>query len=364
MLLVAVTAVSQAVGAHWQDKFGAGNSQSQQVQDLLSARFPARAGDTADVVFKTPTPVTDPATRTAIATALAGFQGLAHVSGVLAPFQVPAQISRDGHTAYGTVQFDPSTVDLPKSAVQKVVAVGRAANHPGLQVELGGRPIDSVVSAKPGSSEGVGILAAIIILLVAFGSVAAMGLPILTALLGVGVGFGAADLLSRVLVIPSFGTELAAMIGIGVGVDYALFIVTRYRRGLQAGHTSREAVVRSMATSGRAVLFAGCTVVLSLLGMLLPGQPFIYGLSFGAISAVALVMTSAHDVVIGAGPSGPSDDGPELDIRCDLAAIEGWTGSRRADQEPAMARLSASRASALSPRMRLIVLESESRSRT
>jgi len=293
VLLVVVTGVSQAVGAHWQDKFGGGNSQSQQVQNLLSAKFPAKAGDTADVVFRTGVVVTDPSVRHEITTTLARFDGMPHVSGVISPFAGPGQISQDGHIAYGTIQFDNTTIHLPKSSIQKVVDIGKAANKPGFEVELGGQPIDYVVSAKPGSSEGIGIFAAIIILLIAFGSAIAMGLPIVTALLGVGIGFGIVDLLSRVLVIPSFGTELAAMIGIGVGIDYALFIVTRYRQFLQDGYDPRESIVRSMATSGKAVLFAGCTVVISLLGMLLLGQPFVFGLSFGAIAAVLLVMGSA-----------------------------------------------------------------------
>ena len=299
VLLIVVSGVSQTVGAHWQDKFGSGNSQSQQVQNLLSARFPARAGDTANVVFKTAAPVTDPATRQEIVATLARFVGLPHVTGVQSPFDAPGQIGGGGHIAFGVIQFDNTTIHLPKSAIQRVVDIGRSADRPGLQVELGGQPIDYVVSAKVGSSTAIGILAAMLILLVAFGSVIAMGLPILTALLGVGIAFGIVGLLSRVLIIPTFGTELAAMIGIGVGIDYALFVVTRYRQGLHEGHAPRDAVVLSMATSGRAVLFAGCTVVISLLGMLLLGQPFIYGLSFGAISAVVLVMGAALTLLPG-----------------------------------------------------------------
>ncbi|HZQ57631.1 MAG TPA: MMPL family transporter [Acidimicrobiales bacterium] len=293
LLLIVVTAVSQSVGAHWRDKFGSGHSPSQQVQDLLATKFPARAGDSADVVFKTAGSVTAPAQRAAVVATMSRFRGLAHVSGVQSPFDVPGQVSRDGHIAAGTVQFDNTTINLPKSAIQKVVDIGRAVNRPGFQVELGGQPIDYVVSAKPGSSEAIGILAAIVILLIAFGSVIAMGLPIGTALIGIGIGAGIVTLLSHGLIVPSFGTELAAMIGIGVGIDYALFIVTRYRQGLQSDRTPRDAVIMSMATSGRAVLFAGCTVVISLLGMLLLGQPFVYGLSFGAIAAVVLVMASA-----------------------------------------------------------------------
>src|SRR5207248_3041471 len=142
-------------------------------------------------------------------------------------------------------------------------------------------------------SEAIGILAAVIILLVAFGSVIAMGLPIVTALFGIGIGFGVISFLSHGLVVPTFGPQLAAMIGIGVGIDCALFIVTRYREGLAEGRGPRAAVVRALDTSGRAVLFAGCTVVISLLGMLLLGVSFVYGLAFGSIAAVLLVMSAS-----------------------------------------------------------------------
>ena len=165
--------------------------------------------------------------------------------------------------------------------------------QPDLQVALGGPPISAVVSPSPGSSEGFGITAAIIIMLLAFGSVVAMGLPIITALVGIGVGFGVVALISHLLIDPSFGPELMAMIGLGVGIDYALFIVTRYRQGLFEGLGPRDAVVRAMSTAGRAVLFAGITVIISLCGLFLIGQPYLDGLAVGTILAVMAVMLSA-----------------------------------------------------------------------
>ncbi len=217
------------------------------------------------------------------------------MSGVTSPVG-PAgafQVSPDGHIAYATIQLDKVTQDIPTADLQKIIDVGEAARAAGFQVELGGQPISVTEQPAFGASEGIGILAAIIILLVAFGSFIAMGLPIVTALFGIGAGVGVVALISRVLVVPTFGTELAAMIGIGVGIDYALFIVTRYRQGLAEGRDPRGAAVRALDTSGRAVLFAGTTVVISLLGMLLIGQPFVYGLAFGAIAAVLFVMCSA-----------------------------------------------------------------------
>jgi RND superfamily putative drug exporter len=293
--LVTITALSFAFPGVFNDNFGGGHSESNRAQTLLHDRFPAQAGDSAQIVFHTTDPVSSPANQAAIARTIAAVQGLPHVASVRGPFDpgAAAQISRDGHIAYANIQFDQTTNNLPKKAIQTVVDRAQATAHPGFVIELGGAPIGKVQKVSPGSSEAIGILAAVIILLLAFGSVIAMGLPILTALFGVALAFGLIDFMSHGLVVPTFGSELAAMIGIGVGIDYALFIVTRYRQGLHDGLSPAAASVTSLATSGRAVLFAGCTVVISLLGMFLLGLPFIYGLALGAIAAVVLVMGCA-----------------------------------------------------------------------
>jgi putative drug exporter of the RND superfamily len=294
-LLILTSVVSQMVGADFKDKLNGGHSESQQAQDLLRANFPAQSGDSAQVVFRTDTPISDPSNTTRIDALVTKLEALPHVAAVQSP-TVPAgrfQISQGGHIAYATVLLDKETPDISQADLQRIVDVAEAARASGFEVELGGQPISAVEKPAFGASEGIGILAAMIILLVAFGSLIAMGLPIVTALFGIGVGVAIVSLLSRFLIVPSFGTELAAMIGIGVGIDYALFIVTRYRQGLAEGRDPRAAVVRALDTSGRAVLFAGCTVVISLLGMLLLGQRFVYGLAFGAIAAVLLVMAAS-----------------------------------------------------------------------
>jgi len=247
------------------------------------------------VVFHTAGPVTDPANQAAIAGVVDRLRGLPHVSSVRSPSGPfgASQVSRDGHIAYAVVQFDTTTDKLPAAAVKKVISTAQSAQRRGFTVALGGQPISSVVSAVPGSSEGIGILAAMLIMLVAFGSVVAMGLPIMTALFGLGVGVAILELLTHVLVLQVFSPEMAAMIGIGVGIDYALFIVTRYRQGLYEGRVARDAVVTSLATSGRSVLFAGTTVVISLLGLFLVGQAYIIGLSSGAVAAVLMVLLAA-----------------------------------------------------------------------
>jgi RND superfamily putative drug exporter len=159
-----------------------------------------------------------------------------------------------------------------------------------VRVELGG---DIFAAQTFNGQEGIGVLAAIIILLVAFGSVLAMGLPILTALFGLGCGIAVVELAANVIVMPNFTTQAAAMIGIGVGIDYSLFIITRFRQALHDGREPRDAVVLAMDTAGRAVLFAGITVVISLLGMLTVGLAIPRGVGIGAALAVLLVMLAS-----------------------------------------------------------------------
>ncbi len=292
-LVIAIVAVSTAAGSHYENNFG-GGGQSQQAQNLLHERFPAHAGDSAQVVFHTTGPLNSPANAQRIAAVNAAVRPLAHVTAVTSPFAPGTHaVSADGRTGFSTIQFDKVSNNLPKADVKHVVSVARSFARPGFEVALGGNPISNVVTASPGSSEGIGITAAIIIMLIAFGSVVAMGLPILTALVGVGTGFGIIALLSFLITVPSFGPEMMAMIGLGVGIDYALFIVTRYRQGLSEGRTPRQAVVVAHMTAGRSVLFAGGTVIISLLGLLLVGQAFMTGLALGAIAAVCLVLAAA-----------------------------------------------------------------------
>jgi len=174
-----------------------------------------------------------------------------------------------------------------------VVTAARQVAGPGFDVQVGGAPVQKVEKPQFGTSEALGILAAVVILLLAFGSVIAMLLPIITAIVALAATFGVLDLLSHQLTVPSFAPELAALVGLGVGIDYALFVVTRYRAALHAGSSPQDAVVTAMTTAGRAVVFAGSTVVLSLLGLFLLGLPFIYGAALGAIIAVLLVMAAS-----------------------------------------------------------------------
>ncbi len=295
LLIIVVTALAQVVGTRFQNDFTAGNTPSQQAADILESRFPARSGDTADVVFHTTAPVASVANRAAIDDVVRRLEPLSHVVGVTGPFSPGAahQVAANGHIAYAVVQFDTTADHLPAAAVNAVIAAAQSARHSGFAVALGGNPISSVITAAPGSSEGIGITAAILIMLLAFGSVVAMGLPIITALFGLGLGIALLELVTHLLVVPTFAPEMAAMIGIGVGIDYALFIATRYRQGLFEGRGPRDAVIVSLMTSGRSVLYAGSTVVISLFGLFLIGQAYMIGLASACIVAVLLVLLAA-----------------------------------------------------------------------
>jgi RND superfamily putative drug exporter len=295
LLLIGVTAVAQLVGTHFRNNFTAGNTPSQQAANILDSRFPTRSGDTADVVFHTSAPITSAANRATIAGVVRQLRPLAHVVTVTGPF-APAgahQVAADGHIAYAVVQFNTTSDLLPSRSVKAVITTADAADHPGFSVALGGSPISAVITAAPGSSEGIGVTAAILIMLLAFGSVVAMGLPIITALFGLGIGIALLELVTHLLVVPTFAPEMAAMIGIGVGIDYALFIATRYRQGIFEGRGPRDAVIVSIMTAGRAVLFAGGTVVISLFGLFLIGQAYMIGLAVACIAAVLLVLLAA-----------------------------------------------------------------------
>src|SRR4051812_28794986 len=180
---------------------------------------------------------------------------------------------------------------MPHATISDIRRLADDAAGDGVRVALGGRMFQEFGGLGP--AELIGILAAVVILLVAFGSLIAMGLPILVALFGIGIGIGLVELLSHVIATPDFGTQLASMIGIGVGIDYALFIVTRYRQGLDEGFEPEHAVVRAIDTAGRAVVFAGCTVVISLLGLFLMGVDFVNGMAVGTSVTVGIVMLAS-----------------------------------------------------------------------
>jgi putative drug exporter of the RND superfamily len=177
--------------------------------------------------------------------------------------------------------------------VQRVIDIAHGATQSGLQVEAGGQPIERAQRQAGGAQTGIGLLAAIVVLLFTFGSVVAMGMPVITALFALGTGLSLVTLATHVFDVADWSPQLAAMIGLGVGIDYALFVVTRYRSGLRDGLEVREAVITAIDTAGRAVFFAGTTVIVALLGMLLLGVTFLRGPAVASALAVLFTMIAS-----------------------------------------------------------------------
>jgi RND superfamily putative drug exporter len=293
--LVGIGVLGAKAGGDYSNNFSLPGAESQKAYDILKDRFPSRSGDTADIVFKATAGVTDPGVRAKMESLFTQVAALPNVDAVLSPFSEGGarNISQGGQVAFAEVQFDVRAADVPKPVVDKLIAEAEATQGPGLQVDLGGPVIQFAEFEPPGGAEVVGLLAAVLILLITFGSLLAMGLPILTALFGIGIGLSLVLVFANFITVPNFTPQVASMIGIGVGVDYALFIVTRYRQHLHEGHDPELSTVMAIATSGRAVIFAGTTVVISLLGILLMGFNFVQGIAVGGAAAVFVTMIAS-----------------------------------------------------------------------
>jgi RND superfamily putative drug exporter len=295
--LIGVGILSSSVGSDFSEEFKLPSSDSQEAFELLENRFPQQSGVTAEIVYKAPAGADSPAVRKKMEGVFAEAEKLPHVSEVASPYASggAGAISKDGEIAYATVQYDVSTDKLEKSDIKKLISIGEAANGEDLKVAVGGSPVEEVRGEEEegDSSFAIGLLAAVVILLLTFGSAVAMGLPLITALFALGVGISVITIGTHVFDTANFAPQLAAMIGLGVGIDYALFILTRFRNGLDEGLESRDAAIAAVDTAGRAVLFAGITVIISLMGMLLLGISFLYGVAMAAAIAVLFTMIAA-----------------------------------------------------------------------
>jgi RND superfamily putative drug exporter len=294
--LVGVGALAGSVGSDFSEDFELPASDSTEAFELLEDKFPAQSGDTATIVFKADGGVESPKVKQTMEGLFAKAEKLPHVSEVASPYGSggAAAISDDGKIAYATVQYDVFTNEIETGDTQKLIDVAETANGDGLQVDLGGQPIEEARAEEEGDlSFLIGLCAAVLILLLTFGSLVAMGLPILTALFALGVGLSLVTLGTHVFNTAEFAPQLAAMIGLGVGIDYALFILTRFRNGLDEGMEPRQAAIAVVDTAGRAVLFAGVTVIIALMGMFLLGLSFLYGVATSAALAVLMTMIAA-----------------------------------------------------------------------
>jgi putative drug exporter of the RND superfamily len=291
--LVWLTAV---MGTAYSDSFSLPGTESTKALSLLSSYFPAQAGDSDTIVIHVASgTVHDPAVQSKVSSMLDRVATSPSVASVSSPYAAAGagQLSKDGRTAYANVKFAKLAQELPKADVQTVIDLAQSARSSGLDVELGGNAIQQTEQTPPSDSTLIGLAAAAIILFIAFGSLFAMALPLLTAVVALGSGLLAVGLLSHLVSIGTVGPTLAALIGLGVGIDYALFIITRHRAGILGGLTPQEAAVRALDTSGRAVLFAGGTVCVALLGLFVLRLGFLNGLAVPAALTVVFTVAAA-----------------------------------------------------------------------
>ncbi|HUO71200.1 MAG TPA: MMPL family transporter [Solirubrobacteraceae bacterium] len=297
---VVTTVVAGAVGRQYANNFGLPGTEAQRVVDLLNKEFKAQSGDVDTIVWHTPSgTVTSPQVRAAIEPLLARVQKMPHVVSVISPYS-PAgevQVSRDQRTAFATINYDRRANLLPNNTGAPVLNAINAIKVRGLQLAAGGQVIEQAEGFNIGPATTVGVIAALVILLLTFGSLLAAGMPLVTAGLGLITGIGLVGLATHITDMANVAPELAVMIGLGVGVDYALFIVTRFRENYTRTGDVSTSVVEAMDTSGRAILLAGTTVIIALLGMFAIGVNFLYGLSVASVLAVLLTMTASLTVL-------------------------------------------------------------------
>ncbi|MFE0134209.1 MMPL family transporter [Streptomyces sp. NPDC059037] len=292
----AATAAAVA-GSAYSNNYEVPGTESGRATELLNQGFDGLGGDSDTVVWKTDagTSVRAAAVEQSMTGALDKISEMPAVASVISPYtgQGAAQISSDGHIAYATVTFHEQADAIDKADAQALVDTAKAAETDGLDVELGGTAVGLTESKGAQTAEIVGVAVAAVVLFLAFGSLAASILPIATALVSVGTAYAGIVLLGHFMTVADFAPMLGTLIGLGVGIDYALFIVTRHRKGLKQGLPVAVAAERAVATTGRAVVFAGATVCIALLGMLILRLSFLNGVAIAASLTVLLTVAAS-----------------------------------------------------------------------
>ena len=292
-LLIALFVISGAVGGDYRTDFELPGSESQEALDLLEARGASdRTGISAQIVFVAESGINDPAVQARMEQFFDDIVRSVEGVSINSPYdsEFAFQVGENGEIAYAELNMGDRSEEAFVDDADTIKELWAEIDQPGLTVELGG---DIFAEFSDPNSELFGLIAAVIILLIAFGSLLAMGLPIVTALFGVGCGSAIIIMLTKVLAVPEFTPLIATLIGIGVGIDYSLLIVTRYRAALHQGMEPRDAVALAIDTSGRAVLFAGITVVISLAGLFMMNLDFMRSVALGAMAAVLMTLLAA-----------------------------------------------------------------------
>ncbi len=293
--LVLAGGIARSLGSTYSNNFSLPSTDSSQALAIVKANFPAQSGDSDQIVVQAKKGLLASPTVTADVNAmLAKVRALPFVTSVISPYQSHL-ISKDGTIGLATVQLDAQAPAISSSQAKRLISTAQAVDTRLVNVQLDGAAVHNGEKQGGGSSDFLlGALLALVVLFFAFRrSLLSALLPLLTAIIAIGIGTSLIGILSHAFSIPQFATQLAQLIALGVGIDYSLFIVNRHRRELLAGRTVEEAAVRSLNTSGRAVFVAGLTVCIALLGMFALGLTFLYGVSLGAAFVVLLTMLSA-----------------------------------------------------------------------
>ncbi len=299
-MAVLTTVIAGAVGRQYATDFSLPGTEAQHVVDLLGKEFKAQSGDVDTIVFHTKQgTVDDPAVRNAVTPVLDSVAKMPHVAGVVSPYSDAGavEVSKDRRTAFATINYDKRANLLADKTGQPVLDAINAVKVPGLTLAAGGQVIENAEGFSIGPATAVGVIAALIILLLTFGSLSAAGMPLVTAGLGLITGIALIGLGTHVTSMSNVAPELAIMIGLGVGVDYALFIITRFKENHALHGDVERSIVEAMDTSGRAILLAGTTVIIALLGMFATGVTFMYGLAIASVLAVLCVLLASLTVL-------------------------------------------------------------------
>src|SRR5918992_2360353 len=284
VVLAAVLAIVPRVGGDFATDFSFPGTESQEASDLVEAHFPRSSGEEVNVVWEAPSRARDAETR--IDRFLAEAERVEGVGDASTP-----RYSRDGTIGLARLELEQRSMELETESGTRLIDLAEDASGDGLRIELGGNLISSAEEGAP--PEMIGLAAAAVVLLIAFGSVVAVGLPLLVAMLGLGISATLIGIVALLVDTPDFAPALAGLIEIGVGIDYALLILTRFRAALGAGAEVRDAVVEAISTAGRSVIVAGGTVVISLLGLTFMGVSFLYGVALSASLAVLVVVAAS-----------------------------------------------------------------------
>ena len=295
-IAILTSVIAEAVGRNYASNFTLPGTESQRASDLLSREFKIQSGDVDTIVFHYSRGTIDsPAVIGAIVPLLSEVSVAPDVVEVVSPYPSAGspQVSHDRTTGFATINYSKRANLLPSDTGTSVLNAVNGVHVPGLQVAAGGQVIEQAEGFSVGPATEVGVIAALIILLITFGSLTAAGMPLITAGLGLITGVALIGLATRVMSMSNVGPQLALMIGLGVGIDYALFIVTRFKEHYSEFGDVNRSVIEAMDTSGRAILLAGTTVVIALLGMFATGVSFMYGLAVAAVIAVLCVLAAS-----------------------------------------------------------------------